>query len=158
MSSWYDWTETFLKEPDVKIRQQLATCEAQVLFEVLWINNVSILTFIWIFLKQMLSNNHAKCNDLWKKRKERSLFCSPRLNLFDQKYSTNFEILLQFKINVFYVNICSKAIFFPVIKLYFQHHYSSLQCHMIFRNHYNMLICCLRNISDHNRCWKQLCC
>ncbi len=24
--------------------------------------------------------------------------------------------------------------------LYFQHHYSSLQCHMIFRNHNNILI------------------
>ncbi len=29
--------------------------------------------------------------------------------------------------------------------LYFQHHYSSLQCHMIFRNHNNILICS-RNI------------
>ncbi len=26
-------------------------------------------------------------------------------------------------------------------KLYFQHHYCSRQCHRIFRNHYNMLIC-----------------
>ncbi len=43
-------------------------------------------------------------------------------------------------------------------KLYFQHHYCSLQCHMIFRNHYNMLICCSRNISDYYQCWKQLCC
>ncbi len=25
-------------------------------------------------------------------------------------------------------------------QLYFQHHYSSLQCHMILRNHNNMLI------------------
>ncbi len=39
-------------------------------------------------------------------------------------------------------------------KLYFQHHYSSLQCHMIFRNHSNMMICCSRNISDY-QCWKQ---
>ncbi len=30
-------------------------------------------------------------------------------------------------------------------KLYFHHHYSSLQCHMIFRNHYNILIFCSRN-------------
>ncbi len=43
-------------------------------------------------------------------------------------------------------------------KLYFQHHYFSLQCHMIFRNHNNMLICCSRNISDYYQCWKQLCC
>ncbi len=34
-----------------------------------------------------------------------TFFCSPRLHLFDQKYSTNSEILLQFKITVFYVNI-----------------------------------------------------
>ncbi len=40
----------------------------------------------------------------------------------------------------------------------FQHHYSSLQCHMIFRNHNNMLICCSRNISDYYQCWQQLCC
>ena len=26
------------------------------------------------------------------------------------------------------------------MQLYFQHHYSSLQCHMIFRNHNNMMI------------------
>ncbi len=37
-------------------------------------------------------------------------------------------------------------------KLYFQHHYSSLQCHMIFRNHSNTLICCSRNISDYYEC------
>jgi len=43
-------------------------------------------------------------------------------------------------------------------QLYFQHHYSSLQCHMIFRNHYNILIYCSRNISDDYQCWKQLCC
>ncbi len=43
-------------------------------------------------------------------------------------------------------------------KLNFQHHYSSLQCHMIFRNHSNMLICCSRNISDYYQFWKQLCC
>ncbi len=40
----------------------------------------------------------------------------------------------------------------------FQHHYCSLQCHMIFRNYSNILICCSRNISDYNQCWKQLCC
>ncbi len=42
--------------------------------------------------------------------------------------------------------------------LYFQHHNSSLQCHMIFRNHNNMLIYCSRNISDYYQCRKQLCC
>ncbi len=43
-------------------------------------------------------------------------------------------------------------------KLYFQHHYCSLQSHMIFRNHSNILICCSTNISDYYRCWKRLCC
>ncbi len=37
---------------------------------------------------------------------ERGLFCSARLNLFDQKYSKNCEILLELKTAVFYVNIC----------------------------------------------------
>ncbi len=53
--------------------------------------------------------------------------------------------------------ICLKVIYFCDAELYFQHHYCSLQCHMIFRNHSNMLICCSRNISDHYQCWKQLC-
>ncbi len=51
-----------------------------------------------------------------------------------------------------------KCNLFLWLKLNFQHHYSSLQCHMIFRNHSNMLICCSRNISDYYQCWKQLCC
>ncbi len=42
-------------------------------------------------------------------------------------------------------------------QLYFHHHYSSLQCHIIFRNHSYMLIYCSRNISDYYQCWKQLC-
>ncbi len=41
-------------------------------------------------------------------------------------------------------------------KLNFQHHYSSLQCHMIFSNHSNILICCTRNIYDYYQCWKQV--
>ncbi len=42
--------------------------------------------------------------------------------------------------------------------LSFKHHYSSLQCHVIFRNHNNVLIYCSRNISDYYQCWKQSCC
>ncbi len=38
-------------------------------------------------------------------------------------------------------------IYFCDAQLYFQHHYSSLQCHMIFRNQSNMMICCLRSPS-----------
>jgi len=36
---------------------------------------------------------------------ERTILCSPRMELFDQKYSKNSEILLQFKITVFSLNI-----------------------------------------------------
>ncbi len=43
-----------------------------------------------------------------------------------------------------------------MIKADFQHHYSSLQCHMIFRNNFNILIYCSRNIYDYYQCWKQL--
>ncbi len=67
-------------------------------------------------------------------------FCSPRLHLSNQKYS---------KILKYY---CCDA------QLNFQHHYSSLQCHMIFINHYNTLICCSINTSDYHRCWNWLCC
>ncbi len=41
------------------------------------------------------------------------------------------EILLQFKITVFYFNILLKYNLFLRSQLNFQHHYSSLQCHMI---------------------------
>ncbi len=40
-----------------------------------------------------------------------------------------------------YCNLNESVVFvFMWSKLYFQHHYSSLQCHMIFRNHANMLL------------------
>ncbi len=45
-----------------------------------------------------------------------------------------------------------KCIYFCDAALYFQHHYCSLQCHMIFRNHSNILICCSRNIYDYYQC------
>ncbi len=56
------------------------------------------------------------------------------------------------------MNICSNVIYFCDAQLYFQHHYCSLQCHMIFRNHNNILIYCSINISDYYQCWKQSCC
>ncbi len=65
------------------------------------------------------------------------------------------EILLQFQINVPYCNILYIVIHSCDAQLYFQHHYSSLQCHMIFRNHNNMLIYCSKNISDYYQCWKR---
>ncbi len=36
---------------------------------------------------------------------DRSYLCSPRLHLFDQKYSKKSETLLQFKMTIFYLNI-----------------------------------------------------
>ncbi len=44
---------------------------------------------------------------------EMSLFCS-KLHLFDQKYSKKYEILLECKSDVFYVNMCSNIIYFCV--------------------------------------------
>ncbi len=73
------------------------------------------------------------------------------------KNSRNCKILLEFN-NCFLCEYLLKCNLFLWSKLNFQHHYSSLQCHMIFRNHNNMLICCSRNISDYYQCWKQLCC
>ncbi len=60
---------------------------------------------------------------------------SAHQGLIDHKHNKTSEILLEFKIAVFYVNVLNCNLF-----LYFQHHYSSLQCHMIFRNHTNILI------------------
>ncbi len=68
------------------------------------------------------------------------------------------NILEQFRNSCFLCEYLLKCNLFLWSKLYFHHHYSSLQCHMIFRNHNNMLICCSRNISDYYQCWKQLCC
>ncbi len=82
----------------------------------------------------------------------------PRLRLLDTanivkivKYYYNLKQLFSMWISV-------KIKFISVTAQRFQHHYSSLQCHMIFRNHANMLICCSRNISDYYQYWKQLCC
>ncbi len=61
---------------------------------------------------------------------EISRLCPLRQHLFDKKYS---EILLQFKITVFYLNIFQNVIYSCDCKLDFQHHYCSLQCHMILQ-------------------------
>ncbi len=53
------------------------------------------------FMYTMFKSLRTYAFDVFK----RSLFCSPRLHLFDEKYSGNCEILLQLKISVFYVNI-----------------------------------------------------
>ncbi len=89
---------------------------------------------------------------------KKSILLGFRLHLFDDKYSTNSkkcEILLQYKIAVFCVKYYTVKFNLSLwSKLNF--HQSSLQCHMIFRNHSNMLICCSRNISGYYHCWKLL--
>ncbi len=51
-----------------------------------------------------------------------------------------------------------KCNLFLLSKLYFQHHSSSLQFYMIFRNQYNILIYCSRNVSDYYQYLNKLCC
>ncbi len=43
---------------------------------------------------------------------ERSLFCSSKLHLFDQKYCKNLKYFFKFQTAVFYVNICYDVIYF----------------------------------------------
>ncbi len=52
-----------------------------------------------------------------------SILCSPRLHLFDQKYSKNSNIVKYYLSSV----LKKKS------KLHFQHYYSSLQCHVIIQ-------------------------
>jgi len=68
-----------------------------------------------MFLKEV-SSAHQGCNYLIKNTTtKKQLYC---------------EILLQFKTVIFYVNIV-KCNLFLWSNLNLQHHYSSLQCHMI---------------------------
>ncbi len=89
-----------------------------------------------------------------------SLLGSSRLHLYDRKYRKNqcWCEITQFKIKINDILITLNCSWFLWQQLYFQHHYSSLQCHMIFRNQYNMLICCSININYYYQCWKQFCC
>ncbi len=61
----------------------------------------------------------------------RVFFFFTKLHLLD-KYSN----ILKYFLCEYIVN----CIYFCDAQLYFQHHYSSLQCHMIFRNHNNMML------------------
>ncbi len=70
------------------------------------------------------------------------------------KYYYNLSVLCE------YVLSCNV---FCDAQLYFQHHYSSLQCHMIFRNHHNMLLkkhfwllSMLKTVVLHNICVETL--
>ncbi len=88
---------------------------------------------------------------------ERSLLCSVRLHLCDQKYSKNSNVLKychlknfsnNFFCNLFLVMVNKKcsAIVTPVFRVKWS-----------FRNHSNMVIWCSRNISYYYKCWKQRC-
>ncbi len=48
-----------------------------------------------------------------------SLLCSPRLHLFDNKYSRNSEIFLYFYINVFCLNMFLHVIYYCDVKAEF---------------------------------------
>ncbi len=74
-----------------------------------------------------------------QRTERKSLFCSPRLHLFHQKYWKNCEILLRFKIS-FLCQYLLNCNLFLWSKLYFQHHYSSLQCHMILQKSFLIII------------------
>ncbi len=57
-------------------------------------------------------------------------------HLFDKKYSNNSNIKYYYKVT-FLLNILYNVIYFCDAKLYFQHHYSSLQCHMILQKSFH---------------------
>ncbi len=57
-------------------------------------------------------------------------------NLFYTKYSKTINIV-KYYCNFKQLFLCEYVLNCNLF-LYFQHHYSSLQCHMIFRNHNNI--------------------
>ncbi len=79
-------------------------------------------TFGIITICTLLSYTHQYCIYL-NKTVEKVQYFSAILNVFVHEQMLKCNLLLW-------------------SKLYFQHHYSSLQCHMIFRKHSNMLIWC----------------
>ncbi len=87
----------------------------------------------------------------------RSLLCSP-IPHYLIKNTVKMWNIITISNSCFLCEYLLNCNLFLWSNLYFQHHYSSFQCHMIFRNHNNMMICCSRNISDYYQCWKQLCC
>ncbi len=87
------------------------------------VSHGTLLPTIHLSIIQSLSVFCLKC--FWKK--------SPRLCLFDQKYSYIVKSDFSLKITIFCLNVYLKCNLFLWLKLNFQHHYSSLQCHMIFQ-------------------------
>ncbi len=112
-----------------------------------WVNDDRIFIFGWtVPLIHILIYIWFTSENCEEKSLLLTAFIWPKIhyNSTTVKYYYNLLIVLisNLLITVFYVNICSNVIYFCDAQLYFQHHYSSLQCHMIFRNHNNMLICC----------------
>ncbi len=61
---------------------------------------------------------------------------SPRLHLLVQNTVNRKNVKYYYNLKqLFSVLICVSVIYSCDVQLYFQHHYCSLQCHMIFRNH-----------------------
>ncbi len=97
---------------------------------------------------------------------ERSVSCSPRLHLFDQKYSKNIHILkyyynfkspfsiwIHFKMKC--ISVIQSWIFSIISPVFnitwsFRYYYNILSVYY----YYNILICCSRNISDYYQCYK----
>ncbi len=112
-----------------------------------WVNDDRIFIFVWtIPLIHILIYIWFISENCEEKSLLLTAFIWPKIhyNSTTVKYYYNLLIVIisNLLITVFYVNICSNVIYFCDAQLYFQHHYSSLQCHMIFRNHNNMLIYC----------------
>ncbi len=87
---------------------------------------------------------------------ETSLFCLPRLHLFNQKYRKNviFKIKWPFKITVFClecISVIKADWIFSIISPVFSVTWS-------FRNHSNILMWCLANIYSYYQCLILLCC
>ncbi len=100
---------------------------------------LGLVSFSFLFLKCLMSNKAAL------------LLSSLLYNIVKYYYHFKyFFIIWKWFINVIYT--CD-------VKLNFQHHYSSFQCHLIFRNHYNMLTCYSRNTFYYNyQCSIKFCC
>ncbi len=103
--------------------------------------------------------NFIKSRSLFKMMRNINSILTAIVNMLSKPASIwrNVVIFLDITGRFFWLWVIN-VIYFCDAQLNFQHHYSSLQCHMIFRNHSNVLICCSRNISDYYQCWKQLCC
>ncbi len=83
----------------------------------------------------------------------KSLFCSPGLHVFAQKYSK----IVKYYYNLSSCFLCEYLLKYNLSKLYFQHH-CSLQCHMIFQKSFAAQESFLIIINVENSCAAQYFC